>query len=114
MHNLELYHTKFTGISDTGLVGCEVMLGFSGEGLNDGPSITLSFDLKAELDASFRDMREQAKAAALGLIQTAAKLLEEHSSEQLHQAALDELARQEEETQNRSRGFLANAIPMQS
>lgn len=86
------FYIKFGGLDDEGYHDAKVIVGFSDEnGLNRN-DIEIPVRLKADLDVSLRELREQAKVLALRNLQTATQLLEQFSADQLHSKGQDAFA----------------------
>lgn len=86
------FYVKFGGINDDGFHNAIVIVGFSDDsGLPRG-DIEIPVRLKASLDGSLRELREQAKALALERLREATLLLEQFSTDQLHSKAQDACA----------------------
>ena len=64
MANFDLIHIKCVGLTDSGLHCCNVRLGFWDDDLSVSPEIDVTVYIEADLDASLRELREQAKVAA--------------------------------------------------
>ncbi len=102
MPDFDLFHVKLSGISDTGQIHAEVKIGFWDDRQNEHSAIVVPVYMKADLDASLREVREQAKAAALELIKKASHLLEQHSTDELHQAGIDQAAKHNAEIERKA------------
>lgn len=102
MREFDLLHVGFKGIGDDGFHRCEIHLGFSDQETDQRSEVMVELYIPLDLDSSLEQLREQVRAAALVRLQEAVKLLERHSTSELHQAAQDVSSRQEEARQRRA------------
>mgnify|MGYP001212025938 CR=1 FL=1 len=110
MANYDLFHVKLGGITDNGMLHGTVTVGFWDDLQSERYNVEVPVRFPANLDASLRELREQAKDAALGLLQKATKLLEEHSADELHQSGQEEFARLGAERDARFQDELARTL----
>ena len=110
MAEFDLFQVKLDGIDDSGFVRSEVRMGFWDAESQQRQLIEVPAYLPADLDLTLREGREQAKDAALELLRKAVQLLEGHSSDQLHQVAQEQLAKQSAKIDNEARASIEVAL----
>jgi len=110
MLEFNVFHIKIDGISDEDLLRATVKVGFWDQARSENLTVEAPVYLEADLDASLRDLRERAKDAALELFRKTTLLLEQHSTDELHQASLDQAAKHEAEMEENMRANLEASL----
>lgn len=110
MGEFDLIHVGLKGIGDDGLHKCEVRLGFFDQQAKERSEVIAELYLPLDLGVSLEELREQVRVAALSHFQEAVRLLGQHTTGDLHQAAQDASARQQEALRDEAEATIAEAL----
>lgn len=104
---LESFYVKFGGMGDDRLIPTTVMFGFTAPGSTKSLDVDLDVYIPEQLDVTLRELRSQALAAAVPLLQAALDAATQSTADELHAAMLDHI-------RDREKAFLAEfGAPLQ-
>jgi hypothetical protein len=88
---LESFYVKLGGMGDDRLIPTKIMFGFIEPGTTKSLDVDIEVFLPEQLDATLQELRSQALAKAVPVLQAALEAATQSTPEQLHAAMLDHI-----------------------